>query len=277
MPTRIIHITYRVYGSTWSFQFPRSVDILLFDGRVLHTKLIYRILIQLVQATARYLLSRILYYIIITFIYMCMCVCVCTFYLGTLPKGRWINPQAHILRNPPYIARTSDDRHHLDPLAPPIRKNFSPTNRIRQAWDVPADCERGCSKIVRVHKIRAVRPRSLQLRYCIIYKILYDLYLVFWLPYLIVDIVYVILLLYCYWLIWYLYISTHIIATILMFSSKSHQYEFGRSLFISIRCHSFHIVLFIAYTNNIFFPFFTEFVSFVFVASLLVEKNVLLQ
>lgn len=106
----------------------------------------------------------ILYY---HYIYIHVCVCVCTFYLGTLPKGRRINPQARILRNPPYIARTSDGRHHLNPLAPPIRKNFSPTNRIRQAWDVPADCERGYSKIVRVHKIRAVRPRSLQLRYCI--------------------------------------------------------------------------------------------------------------
>jgi len=52
-------------------------DILLFDGRVLHAKLTYRILVQLVQATARYLLSRILYYIIITRISMCVCVCVC--------------------------------------------------------------------------------------------------------------------------------------------------------------------------------------------------------
>lgn len=49
-------------------------DILLFDGRVLHAKLTYRILVQLVQATARYLLSRILYYIIITRISMCVCV-----------------------------------------------------------------------------------------------------------------------------------------------------------------------------------------------------------
>jgi len=49
-------------------------DILLFDGRVLHAKLTYRILVQLVQATARYLLSRILYYIIITRISTSVCV-----------------------------------------------------------------------------------------------------------------------------------------------------------------------------------------------------------
>jgi len=81
MPTRIIHNLsgMGVYDAVVP---PLSVDILLFDGRVLHTKLIYRILIQLVQTTARYLLSRILYYIIIAFIYMCVCVCVCVYFLS---------------------------------------------------------------------------------------------------------------------------------------------------------------------------------------------------
>lgn len=100
----------------------------------------------------RVISSRV-YYIILslyTYNHECACVrvCVYTFYLGTPPKGRRINPQARVLRNPPRIARTSDGRrrrhhhHHLDNPPPRTRKNFSPPNRNRQARDVPADCER---------------------------------------------------------------------------------------------------------------------------------------
>lgn len=137
-------------------------DILLFDGRVLHAKLTYRILVQLVQATARYLLSRILYYIIITRIsvYPCVCVCVCTFYLGTPPKGRRINPRARVHRNPPRTARTSDG-HDLPTEKLLSAEQESTGSRCPGRLRACADC----NKIVRVHKPRAVRPRSLRRQY----------------------------------------------------------------------------------------------------------------
>jgi hypothetical protein len=108
-------------------------------------------------------------YIILYYHYMCMC----TFYLDTLPKGRWINPRARVLRNPPYITRTSDGRRHFGPPHH-LWKNFSPTNRNRQARDVPADCERGSSKIIHVYGTQTSRRPSAIPPTTILYYILYS-------------------------------------------------------------------------------------------------------